>query len=100
MFSAIPVLALPAHPHVRELVHAGAVVAHVPVDLDVELGVEPARNGVRAARVDDPPRPWAFAGERDVMEALIELAERRDGEVDDLGFDERFAHATAALSQT
>ena len=71
----------------------------MPVDLDVEFRVEPTRDGVRASRVDDSPRPGAGAGERDVMEALIELAERRHRQIDDLGC-ERFAHATAALSQT
>ena len=44
-----------AHAHRRVLVHAGAVVADVAVDLDLELGVEPARDGVRTLRVDDPP---------------------------------------------
>jgi hypothetical protein len=67
----------------------------VPVDLHVE----PTGDGVGAARVDDPPRPRSFAGERDVMEALVQLAERRYAEVDDLGFDE-LAHAIVALSQT
>ena len=73
MFSAMPVLALPLHAHRRVLVHAGAVVPDVPFDLDVELRVEPAGDGVRPARVDDPPAPRARAGARDVVQALVEL---------------------------
>ena len=40
------------HAHGRELVHPGAVVAGVALDLDLDLGVEPARDRVRAVRVE------------------------------------------------
>ena len=87
------------HAHRRVLVHARAVVADVPVDLDLELGVEPTGDGVRAPGIDDPPPARALARQRDVVEALVQLAQRRDGEVDDLGVERR-RHATAARSQT
>ena len=42
MFSASPVLALPCTRTRRALVHPGAVVADVPLDLDLDVRVEPA----------------------------------------------------------
>ena len=103
MFSARPVLAFPCTRTVASLFMPGAVVADVPVDLDLELGVEPAGDRVRAVRVDDPPArgPSGAAGE--VVQALVELAQRRLGEVDDL--DRRRLggarrHQTVARSQT
>jgi hypothetical protein len=75
--------------HGRELVHAGAVVADVPLDLDLHVRVDAAGDGVRAVRVDDPPMPrsWALAGE--LVEAAVELRQRRDREVDDLDVGRR-----------
>src|SRR5215470_11587581 len=35
------------------LVHAGAIVAHMTFDGDIELAVEPSDNGVKAARILD-----------------------------------------------
>ena len=55
MFSATPTPQLPRDPHRGELVHPGAVVADVPVDLDLDLGVEADRDRVGAVRVGDPP---------------------------------------------
>ena len=74
-----------AHANARPLVHAGAVVAGVPLDLDLEVGVEAGRKRMGAVRMEDAPatRPCPCVG--DVMEALIELAERRHREVDRLG---------------
>ena len=102
MFSAMPGARVAVHAHGRELVHAGAVVADVPVDLDLDLGVEAARDRVRTARVDDAevPRPSRAAGE--VVQALVQLAERRRREIDDL--DSRVlalgdGHQTSAFSQ-
>ena len=59
MFSASAGARVAVHAHRRELVHPGAVVADVAVDLDLDLRVEPAGDRVRAVRVDDapPPRP-------------------------------------------
>ena len=83
------------HAHGRELVHAGAVVANVPVDVDLDLGVDAARHGVRAARVADPH--CAPLGASEVVEALVERAQRRLGEVEGLDCG---AHATRSRSQT
>ena len=99
MFSAIPVLGVAADTHRRMLVHPGAVVPDVPVDLDVELRVETAGDGVGPARVDDPPAPRPRAGARDVVEALVELAQGRHREVDDLRLECR-RHQASAFSHT
>ena len=48
MFSATPDAGVAVHADRRELVHAGAVVADVAVDLDLDPRVEPDRDGVRA----------------------------------------------------
>ena len=55
MFSASPVPGVAVDAHGRELVHPGAVVAHVPVDLDLDLGVEAAGDRVRAVRAAHDP---------------------------------------------
>ncbi len=91
------------HAHGRELVHAGAVVADVPVDLDLDLGVEPARDGVRTARVDDAPVTRTGRTPGEVVQALVQLTQRRRREVDDLDgcvltLGDR--HQTSAFSQT
>jgi len=71
----------------------------VALDLDLDVGVEPAGHGVRAVRVEDAPVCWAGrAGE--VVQALVELAQRRRGEVDELdGGRFRGFHQTRARSQ-
>ena len=100
MFSAIPVLALPRTTTVAQLVHARAVVADVPVDLDLELGVEATGDGVGALRVDDPPArgpspvaatSWSrWLSSRSGVTARSTTSTSLDGG----------AHATAARSQT
>jgi hypothetical protein len=74
---------VPVHAHGGALVHPRAVVADVPFDLDLDLGIEPAGDRVRAVRVEDAPvtRPRRRG---QVVQALVELAQRRRGEVDDL----------------
>ena len=37
------------------LVHARAVVAHVALDLDLDVGVDPSRNGVSTIGMEDAP---------------------------------------------
>ena len=74
----------------------------MPVDLDLDVGVQTARNGVRTARIDDAkvPRPGCPAGE--VVQPLVELAQRRRLEVDDLelgGLECANSHQTSAFSQ-
>ena len=71
------------------------------VDLDLDVGVETARDGVRPARVHDAEvaRPGCTASE--VVKALVERAQRRRLEVDDLDrcvLAFRDGHQTAALS--
>ena len=71
------------------------------VDLDVDLGIEPAGDGVRAARVDDAPVPRARATRSEVVQALVELTQRSRLEIDDLHgcvlpFGDR--HQTSAFS--
>src|SRR4029079_1401776 len=69
------------HAHGRALVHAGAVVADVPVDLHLDVGVETARDRVGAARVDDAPvtRPGRLG---ELVQAPVQLAQRGRGEID------------------
>ena len=47
----------------------------MPVDLDLDLGIEAARDSMRAVRVEDAevPRPRRAASE--VVETLVQLAE-------------------------
>ena len=76
------------HAHRRQLVHAGAVVADVTVDLDLDLGVDSARDRVRTVRVDDSPASGALlctGGTAQVVQPLVELPQRRHCEVDELG---------------
>ena len=55
----------------------------MPVDLDLDLGVETAGDRVCATRVDDAPVPRA--GTRDeVVQPLVQLAQGGRGEIDDL----------------
>ena len=102
MFSAIPVLAFPWIRTVAQLVHARAVVAHVTVDLDLDVGIEPTRDGMRAARVDDAPAPRPRPTVREVVQALIQLAQRSRLEIDHLHrrvLSLGDGHHTSAFSQ-
>ena len=58
---------------------AHAVACGIDAEVDLELGVEPARDRVRPIGVDDPPAPLP-AG---IVEAPVELAQRRRREIDD-----------------
>ena len=68
-------------------VHARHVVAHVPVNVDIEIGIESAGDGMRAVGISAresatrPPRPRACAGTDSDRAAhlvrQIELARRR-----------------------
>src|SRR5262249_33657500 len=70
-------------PHRGRLVHAGAVVPHVTVDLDLHVGVETAGDCVGPGGVDDPPAGRAgLAGQ--VVQTLVQLAQRRLGQIHDL----------------
>ena len=97
MFSATPTPQLPAIRTRRQLVHPGAVVADVPVDLDLGLGVEADRDRVGAVRVADQPaaRPGASRSWRRWFSSRTPLAD----EVDGLGGDPGRAHATLARCQ-
>jgi hypothetical protein len=78
------VLAFPCTRTVASLFIAGAVVAHVPVRLDLDLGVEPRRPTAWAPFGFTMPPGASGRLARDVVEALVQLAQGRDGEVDDL----------------
>ena len=95
-----PDAAVPAHAHGRELVHAGAVVADVTVDLDLVRRVEPDRDARGAhpgcapgpARRDRPESGGtcsAWLSSRTVSTA----GRRSDRLADDLGRSHR--HATS-----
>src|SRR3954468_13071371 len=90
------------HADRRLLVHAGAVVADVPVDLDRDRRVEADGEGVRAAGVDDAPvggLGTGGAGPR--VQARVEPAPRRGGEVEGLdGHVGPDRHQTRSRSQT
>ncbi len=93
---------VPVHAHGRELVHAGAVVADVPVDLDLDVRVDPARDRVGAVRVDDAPPAWARAAAGELVQPCVQLAERRRGQVDDLdagSLRRLHRHQASAFSQ-
>ena len=68
----------------------------MPVDLDLDLGVEADGDGVRAVRVGHPPP--AGRGAVDVVQPLVELSHRRRGEVDRLPRELGGAHVTVASS--
>ena len=65
----------------RLLVHAGAVIADMAVDLDLDGPVEAGHHGMRPLGIDDPPGPFVGLG-RQVMQALVEVAHALRGEVD------------------
>ena len=56
-----PDAAVAVHAHGGVLVHAGAVVAHVAVDLDLDRRVDAGRQRVRPARVEHAPAPRPVA---------------------------------------
>jgi hypothetical protein len=72
------------HPHGRALVHAGAVVADVTLDLDLDVRIEAARDRMCAVRVEDAPATLARSLVREVVQLLVQLAQGRHGEVDNL----------------
>ena len=99
MFSATPDPGVAVHAHGGVLVHAGAVVAGVALDLDLDRRVDPGRERVRPARVGDPParRPVV----RDRVQRRVQLAQRSDRQVDLPGVEPapHRAHQTGARSQ-
>ena len=76
--------AVAVHAHGGLLVHAGAVVADVPVDVDLERRVEADRDGVAPAGVAHAPAPRRAGLVRRRVQPGVELAQRRLREVDDL----------------
>ena len=99
MFSATPTPGVAVHAHGRLLVHAGAVVARVALDLDLDGRVDPDRERVRAARVQHAPVARGRVVDR--VQRGVQLAQRRDGQVE-LGSLEaapESGHQTVARSQ-
>ena len=81
--------------HMRVLVHARRVVAGVSLDLDLEGRVDTNRDSVCAIWVDDAPAQRTPSGT--VVQPLVEFAERRRCEVDNLNV-RRSCHRTASFS--
>ncbi len=72
------------------------------VDLDLDVGVDPARQGMHAVRVEDTPRgrPGRV---REIVQPLVQLPERGRLEVDQLNGEllrRDRSHQTFAFSQT
>ena len=67
--------------HGGELVHAGAVIADRPVDLDGDRRVEPGGNGMAPRRMVDDPVPLIGVG-AEAVQRRVQLAERRGAEID------------------
>jgi hypothetical protein len=88
---------VPVHADGGALVHARAVVADVTLDLDLDVGVEPARERVRAVRIQDPPVARARLA-REVVEALVQLSHRGRLEIDDLDRLRRRSHRHQATT--
>src|SRR3954452_19305324 len=90
------------HADRRLLVHAGAVIADVAVDLDRDRRVEPDRERVRSARVDDAPVGRLRLGAaREGVEPRVELAAGARREVERLDRDAGVrGHQTRSRSQT
>src|SRR5262249_3916935 len=76
----------------RPLVHAGAVVARVAHDLDLDRGVQPARQRVRAGGVQDLPVADRLGRLRLVVQLLVQVTQRGRRQVDGLHAG-RGAHA-------
>ncbi len=57
----------------------------MPLDLDLEVGVEAAGDRVRAAGIDDAEAPRGRRGAGEVVQALIQVSHRRRRKIDDLG---------------
>ena len=97
-----PDAAVAVHADDGVLVHAGAVVAHVALDVDLQRRVEADRDRVAPPGVAHAPAICGAVGlVGGGMQAGIELAQRRLLEVDDL--DGRLGsgrHQTSARSQT
>src|ERR671922_2182552 len=93
-----PGAAIAVHAHDRLLVHARAVVAHVPFDVDLEGSVDSRGQGVRAARVQHAPAPRPVAVHR--VQPGVQLAKRRVRQVDRPDGHVGRGHETRARSQT
>ena len=89
---------IPAHVDHRPLVHPCAVVADVARDLDVEGRVEPTRDRVRAVRVQDLPVAGLRVVAGEVVQALVQLPQRRRREIDDGRAGRRRRHRASSFS--
>ncbi len=87
------------HANRRALVHAGAVVANVSHDLDLDRRVDPAGDGVHPVRVEHAPAADRRVVAGDIVQALVQLTQRGRREVDDLDSGRRDGHQTSAFSQ-
>jgi hypothetical protein len=88
------------HAHRRALVHAGAVVAHVALDVDLDIRVDADRHRVPPARVHHVPTGVRRRVRIEVVQPLVQLAQRGDVEID--GLDRqvwRDGHQAGCLSQ-
>jgi hypothetical protein len=90
---------VPVHAHGRVLVHSCAVVARVAHDLYLDVGVDPRRQRVRAARVEHAPVARPVVADR--VQRRVEVAQLRLGEVDLVRLDPAAGggHQTGARSQ-
>ena len=68
-------------------------------DLDLHCRVEAAGDGMRTVGVDDAPAPWLRVVAGDVVQPLVQLAQRGRGEVDNLDSGSGDCHQTSAFSQ-
>ncbi len=69
------------HDDVRQLVHATAVIADVPVDLDGDGFVETACNGMLAVGMID--NPMSLVGvRRQLMQSRVQFAQRLGGKIE------------------
>ena len=67
----------------RLLVHAGAVIADVAIDLDGRGRIDTDGDGVTATRIEDPELRLGSAGVETVQH-LVELTQARDLQIDRL----------------
>src|SRR6185312_9771083 len=86
------------HAHRRLLVHAGAVVARVPLDLDLDRRVDTYGERVRSAGIEDTPAARRRVVDR--VQCRVQLAEGGDREVELRGLEAALdSHQTAWRSQ-
>src|SRR5262249_58155047 len=64
-----------------ELIHAGAVIADRPIDLDSDGDIETGGNCVSPCGMADDPMPLIGIGP-ELVQRLVEGAERRRAEID------------------